>query len=731
MESGGSAASPMMLSPELQEGYEQLRRLNIFDGIPHDVLSAALAGGGIQRRVFKRDRFVADPASVRGSQATLCYVVQGQVAVAVFDESDLEHRRQEQERYDRMTDKERQELSLLPPEPLARVAKKNLALFIEGDLFNAKALNNIATDRAVAFYTVDNAVVAVIDNATVANLAGHYSFFEARFRRAIESAHSRLADVTGVKQELLDFFVRQGISVSGPHVRVRQLDRCIDCKMCERACEERYGSKRLTLGGYQLGMLDFVYTCRTCTDQRCVSGCEYDSIKYDTNLNEVVINEATCVGCTMCAQSCPFHAIEMVDVEDPSHPNHRPAFKARLDAAEALKFGAGTGRVARARRIANKCDHCIQFFDQACVSACPTGALIELSAHDLFRERSDSARALAKAGYDRDLRRDNKELLPTTPFTRGISVRDGGRAKIRRGKMFPVIFWGIGLAAFLLAVAEIILRAYWPTNSFQYFLEMNDPDAVQAMVIEKIGFLPGDELAMLCGYIGTVLMLIATLYPMMRRMKMFRWIASNTMWFDFHMMTGTVGPMFIVLHAAFKLDNWVASAFWAMVIVVVSGVIGRYLYTQVPDLAHGRELEELEHQRAFARLRHQHPEATQAAERMLAHHRDAATRVARNANFLWALTWLVLEDLRRPTRWFARRRKLRKTHAPKAVVRELIRRTGRMILIDRRGVLVPRAQLLLHSWKKVHVPFTIVMVVISIVHIYDQRVFLVNLFAGG
>ncbi|WP_045119382.1 4Fe-4S dicluster domain-containing protein [Haliangium ochraceum] len=714
-----------MLTPELQEGYEQLRQLNIFDGVPHEVLGAALSSGGIQRRSFARDIIIADPSSIQNDSASICYVIQGQVAVAVFDAGELEQRRAEQQRRAQMNEKERQELSLLPPPPLARTAKKNLALFMEGDLFNAKSLASVAGDNPAAFYAVGPAVVAFIDNATMANLASTYPFFEARFRRAIESAYARLGNVTGVKQELLDFFVRQGISVAGPTVRVRQLDRCIDCKMCEKACEDRYGSKRLTLGGYQLGMIDFVYTCRTCSDQRCVSGCEYDSIKFDASRGEVVINEATCVGCTMCAQSCPFHAIEMVDIEDPSHPNHRTAFKARLDEAGSLKFGPGTGRVARPRRIANKCDHCVQFFDQACVSACPTSALIEISPEQLFRERSASARTLAEAGYDRDLRPDKKELLPTQPFTRGIGVKDGGKAKIRRGKVLPVICWALGLATFVLAVAEVVLRAYWPTRSLQYFWLMNDPNAVQGIILEKIRFVPGDELAMWCGYLGTLLMMVATAYPMMRRMKIFRRVAANTMYFDLHMMSGTVGPMFIVLHAAFKLDNWVALAFWAMVIVVLSGVIGRYLYTQVPDLAHGRDLEDLEHKRALADLRSSHPEATAIAEGIIAEHQRAAARVARNAGLMYALLWIVSEDVRRPTRWLSRRHKIGKSSAPKAVKRELIRRTGRMILLDRRGVLVSRAQLLLHSWKIVHVPFTILMVALSAIHIWQQFDFVV------
>ena len=221
--------------------------------------------------------------------------------------------------------------------------------------------------------------------------------FEARLRRALSVSRERLAWVSGVKQELLDFFVRQGISVSGEMVRVRQLELCIDCKLCEEACEERYGARRLTLGGYQLGMLDFIYTCRTCTDQRCIDPCAYDSIKYDEQKREVVINESTCTGCTACAQACPYGAIDMVDVE-PDAPLFKKHFKHRLEKKDALKFGPGTGRVARTRRIANKCDHCMAYGDQACVSACPTGSLIEINAYDLFRERSPAMGCSAAPG---------------------------------------------------------------------------------------------------------------------------------------------------------------------------------------------------------------------------------------------------------------------------------------------------------------------------------------------
>ena len=51
--------------------------------------------------------------------------------------------------------------------------------------------------------------------------------------------------------------------------------------------------------------------------------------------------------------------------------------------------------------------------------------------------------------------------------------------------------------------------------------------------------------------------------------------------------------------------------------------------------------------------------------------------------------------------------------------KDLSRRTARLIVIGRRQVVAPKAQLLLNSWKKVHVPFTILLTVFSAIHIWD------------
>ncbi len=713
-----------MLPPGMEGEYAVIRALPIFDGIPDQDLIAAVAQGGIRHRMVERDAFVLDPIGLaNGQPAPVVYVAEGQVAAAVFMENELLDRHNAQVAHEHASKEERDAESLIKPPPLARIALKNIALFMQGDLFNSGALQ-AARGQPIAFYTAAPSKLLDLDQRWIAELAVRHPVFEGRLRRALGVSRERLAWVSGVKQELLDFFVRHGISVSGEMVRVRQLGLCIDCKLCEEACEDRYGAQRLTLGGYQLGMLDFIFTCRTCTDQRCIDPCAYDSIKYDEKKKEVVINESTCTGCTACAQSCPYGAIDMVEVE-PDAPTFKKGFKARLDKKNMLQHGAGTPRIAKARRIASKCDHCMAYGDQACVSACPTGSLIEINAYDLFRERSAGMARLAKNGFDVELtKKDRKEVLPVMPFTEGLAIRSGGIAKVKRGRYAPLLMWMIGLLVFLIASAEAALLHYLPEASYRFFQLRHSfkfSDSTKENLLDSLDmkFHAGDQLSTWAGAIGTGLMIIAAIYPIFRRIKAFRFIASNTMWFDFHLMAGTVGPMFVALHSALKLEGWVTVAFWTMVIVVISGFLGRYLYTQVPEMSSGVELEQLDHERAFQAARSRLTVPMAEIDRELAVAGQRAQHVAQSPSVVRALWWLFAEDIGRSFRTLARRGRLKQLGVTERRTRkDLARRAARMIVITRRQVVAPKAQLLLHSWKKVHVPFTVILTAVATAHIY-------------
>jgi hypothetical protein len=93
------------------------------------------------------------------------------------------------------------------------------------------------------------------------------------------------------------------------------------------------------------------------------------------------------------------------------------------------------------------------------------------------------------------------------------------------------------------------------------------------------------------GVIGTFLIIMGILIYMTRkRIKAFsRWGSLNH-WLEFHIFLCTLGPIMILFHTSFKFGGIVAISFWSMVIVFLSGVIGRFIYIQIPRSIEGREL---------------------------------------------------------------------------------------------------------------------------------------------
>ena len=693
----GAATRSEPARSDADRSWTALRAAPIFRSAGDDVLRRLCAAGLVHHREMPRDTLLDIPAELHGA---LCVVVSGQVSIGVFDPAALAERGRQQ-RDAALGEKDG---TLMPPGPLARTARQNLAMFGAGELFNlaAVAQSGAAGGDRIAAFSLSRAAVLLIAGDAVSWLAGAAPAVEPAIAAAVAATTARLRSITGIKHEILDFYVRNGLSVAGPTVRLRQLDLCIDCKQCEEACEERHGAQRLTLGGYELGLLDFVYTCRTCSDARCLSPCEHDAIKRDAATGEVKIHEDRCIGCSLCALSCPYGAINMINVAEPELDGYNPRFKARLDKGGKLGFGPGKGRKAQARRIASKCDHCAGYADQACVSACPTGSLIEIAPATLFRERGEPAG-----------RRRKLDVLPAQPFIDGIAVRDSGAARVKTRKLSRLI-WLIGLGALAGVLAEVMLRWFAPRWSVSF--RMMRREGIEAALAEmNVSYLAGSRLALTCGYLGTALMVLSMAYLLQRRFGWFHRTATNQFWLDVHLMTGIVGPMFIVVHSALRLTTWVSIPFWSMVAVVASGVLGRYLYTLVPSLTSRHDLEILDHRRAITDLGASYPAAADYAYRVM--DREAARSTsAWNIGLVPLLGWVLADDVQRIWTRGRHRRALTRL-APRSIARRIARRIDRVVVFERRKELAPRGKALLRSWKRVHIPFSLVLLVTMLAHI--------------
>lgn len=93
------------------------------------------------------------------------------------------------------------------------------------------------------------------------------------------------------------------------------------------------------------------------------------------------------------------------------------------------------------------------------------------------------------------------------------------------------------------------------------------------------------------GIIGSLMMLVGVLtYMLRKRVSKFSRIGILKYWLEFHIFLCTLGPIFVLYHTSFKFGGLVAVSFWSMVAVVLSGVIGRYIYLQIPRTIEGREM---------------------------------------------------------------------------------------------------------------------------------------------
>jgi hypothetical protein len=105
------------------------------------------------------------------------------------------------------------------------------------------------------------------------------------------------------------------------------------------------------------------------------------------------------------------------------------------------------------------------------------------------------------------------------------------------------------------------------------------------------------------GIVGFSFMLMTeTLYSLRKRSRTVRWGRMST-WLQFHIFTGLVGPYMVLLHTSWKFNGIAGVTTLFTVIIVVSGFIGRYIFTRIPRTLDGLEIEGTLSQEALKQAR--------------------------------------------------------------------------------------------------------------------------------
>lgn len=225
------------------------------------------------------------------------------------------------------------------------------------------------------------------------------------------------------------------------------------------------------------------------------------------------------------------------------------------------------------------------------------------------------------------------------------------------------------------------------------------------------------------GIIGSLLMIIGVLLYMVRkRYRIFSRLGLLKHWLEFHIFLCTLGPILVLFHTAFKFGGIVAISFWSMVAVFLSGIIGRFIYIQIPRSIEGRELtlneiRDLKGDIGLA-LSLSVELDEESLQKIIESTRSGIDR--KQGNIISRTFKRYIQD-KRSLRQV--KTVLKNNSIPKSVRSKVVGLVKNEISLNRRIERLVTMQNLFKYWHVAHLPFALVMLVIMVIHVGVTIVF--------
>ena len=133
-------------------------------------------------------------------------------------------------------------------------------------------------------------------------------------------------------------------------------------------------------------------------------------------------------------------------------------------------------------------------------------------------------------------------------------------------------------------------KSFWSSDAAVYLLLA--VLVLAAWRFSRLGlFKAGDDVGYWVGVAGAVIMLLLLTYPLRKHFRFAQNWGRMKWWFWLHMALGIGGPLLILVHSTFRIHSLNAAvALYSMIIVALSGIVGRFIYRHVNRGLRGEEI---------------------------------------------------------------------------------------------------------------------------------------------
>jgi hypothetical protein len=214
---------------------------------------------------------------------------------------------------------------------------------------------------------------------------------------------------------------------------------------------------------------------------------------------------------------------------------------------------------------------------------------------------------------------------------------------------------------------------------------------------------PSGYIGQSAGLLALAIFLLLWLYPVRKKFRSLAFTGTIARWLDIHVHAALALPLLVAVHAAWRFGGVIGLGFWAMFVVWLSGIVGRYLYVRIPRGKAGVEL---------------------SLEEIGAERTALLERVAHETGLEFALVErtlrrMVADDVRR-RRAVARLRRLcreRGRSVSRPALKRALKLARREMALTQQARMLDATHAVLRYWHVAHRPVAVAALVAVLVHV--------------
>jgi hypothetical protein len=228
---------------------------------------------------------------------------------------------------------------------------------------------------------------------------------------------------------------------------------------------------------------------------------------------------------------------------------------------------------------------------------------------------------------------------------------------------------------------------------------------------------PSGALGQSLGLLALAMFLFLWLYPLRKKLRRSAWLGPVPLWLEVHIVCGMLVPLVAAMHAGWRFEGLIGLGYLAMLVVCLSGFVGRYLYVRIPRSRQGVALTLDEVATTRRTLLEEIADAAGRPQEEIERRLEPGVPGAPSRNPLVLVARMLRDDIARRRVVAALRREMRGRIHERARLRRAAALARREMALAQQVAMLDGLHRLFRWWHAAHRPFALTALIAVLLHV--------------